>query len=356
MTMELDLGPEAKKFRDEVRSFLEANQPDGDLRGLDEQQVAFGNSPAAKAWADKLADNGFMCVSWPKEFGGRGLTGIEVAVLNEEFARAHVPRVTRGMGEWLVGPSIIVHGTDEQKAKFLPRIIDGDGPLLPGLLRARRRFRPRGTEDPRRDRRRRDRHHRPEGVDLRRAAGEHDVLPLPHRSRRAETQGHLLRAAADVNGRTARPNGIELRPIKQITGGAGFTETFLTDARAPVANAIGGLHNGWQVTMTTLGNERGGNATTQHVRFTKEFWDLVSEAQKRGKTDDAVMRQELAQRVHQRRDHAVQRPAHLERSRGKEGAGSRLGAQQDVLVRAPPVVRRSRARRARHGRDGHEVD
>ncbi|MEY2470342.1 MAG: hypothetical protein QOF21_3040, partial [Actinomycetota bacterium] len=80
MTMEIDLGPEAKKFRDEVRSFLEANQPEGDLRGLDEQQVAFGNSPAAKAWADKLAENGFMCVSWPKEFGGRGLTGIEVAV------------------------------------------------------------------------------------------------------------------------------------------------------------------------------------------------------------------------------------------------------------------------------------
>ena len=89
-------------------------------------------------------------------------------------------------------------------------------------------------------------------------------------------------------------NGIELRPIKQITGGAGFTETFLTEARAPVANVIGGLHNGWRVTMTTLGNERGGNATTQHVRFTKEFWDLVAEAQKRGKADDPVMRQNFA--------------------------------------------------------------
>ena len=61
MTMELDLGPEAKKFRDEVRSFLEANQPDGDLRGLDEQQVAFGNNPAAKAWADKLAEPTASC-------------------------------------------------------------------------------------------------------------------------------------------------------------------------------------------------------------------------------------------------------------------------------------------------------
>jgi len=89
-------------------------------------------------------------------------------------------------------------------------------------------------------------------------------------------------------------NGIELRPIKQITGGAHFTETFLTEARAPLANVIGGLHNGWRVTMTTLGNERGGNATTQHVRFQKEFWDLVDEARKRGRTDEPVLRQELA--------------------------------------------------------------
>src|SRR5579859_3989548 len=91
MTMELDLGPEAKKFRDEVRMFLEANQPEG-LGGMDEEQAAFANTPEAKAWADKLAEHGFMCVSWPKEFGGRGLSGIEVAVLNEEFARVKVPR------------------------------------------------------------------------------------------------------------------------------------------------------------------------------------------------------------------------------------------------------------------------
>ena len=64
-----------------------------------------------------------------------------------------------------------------------------------------------------------------------------------------------------------------------------FTETFITEARAPLFNVIGGLHNGWRVTMTTLGNERGGNATTQHVQYTKQFWDAVDEVRKLGRRD-----------------------------------------------------------------------
>jgi alkylation response protein AidB-like acyl-CoA dehydrogenase len=89
-------------------------------------------------------------------------------------------------------------------------------------------------------------------------------------------------------------NGFELRPIKQMTGSAHFTETFITEARAPLFNVIGGLHNGWRVTMTTLGNERGGNATTQHVQFTKQFWSAVEEIRRRGRSDDPTVRQDLA--------------------------------------------------------------
>ena len=93
-----------------------------------------------------------------------------------------MPRVTRGMGEWLVGPSIIVHGTDEQKAKFLPRIIDGTDRYCQGFSEPDAGSDLAGLEDARRRRRRRGRDHRAEGVDLGRADGEHDVLPVPHRS------------------------------------------------------------------------------------------------------------------------------------------------------------------------------
>src|SRR5207253_5047606 len=89
--------------------------------------------PGIREWTDKLAAAGYVCVSWPTEYGGRGLSGVENAVMNEEFARAGVPRMTRGMGESLVGPSIIVHGTDEQKAHFLPRIINGDDRYCQGF-------------------------------------------------------------------------------------------------------------------------------------------------------------------------------------------------------------------------------
>jgi alkylation response protein AidB-like acyl-CoA dehydrogenase len=292
MPMELDLGPEAKQFRDEVREWLEANRPE-ELVGVDEQRASFGNGAAFKAWADKLAGAGFMCVSWPKEFGGRGLTGVEVAVMNEEFARADVPRVTRGMGEWLVGPSIIVHGTDEQKARFLPRIISGEDRYCQGFSE------PDAGSDL-------------AGLKTRGVVDGDEVVITGQKvwtsgAQLANMMFCLCRTDPDapkhkgisyvllpMQKEDGSSNGIELRPIKQITGGAHFTETFLTEARAPLDNVIGGLHNGWRVTMTTLGNERGGNATTQHVRFQKEFWDLVDEARKRGRTDEPVLRQELA--------------------------------------------------------------
>ena len=216
MPTELDLGPSARAFRDEVRGWLEANRPE-ELAGVEAEQLALQRVPGAEGWARKLHEAGLMCVSWPKEYGGRGLGGVEVAVLNEEFARAGVPRLTRGMGEWLVGPSIIVWGSDEQKAHFLPRIIDGTDRYCQGF------------SEP--------------------DAGSDQSL---------------------------------------------FTETFITEARAPLFNVISGVHGGWRVTMTTLGNERGGNATTQHVQYEKQFRAVLDEVRKLGRETDPIVRQHLA--------------------------------------------------------------
>ncbi len=292
MTVEIDLGPGAGAFRNELRQWLEANAPD-DLAGVDEREAAFGNLQALQPWARKLYEAGYLCVSWPVEFGGRGLGGVEVAVMNEEFARAGVPRVTRGMGEWLVGPSIIVWGTDEQKAHFLPRIIDGTDRYCQGF------------SEP------------DAGSDLAslttRGVVDGDEVVIT--GQKVWTSGAQLanmmfclcrtdpdapkhRGISYVLTPMSRPdgssNGFELRPIKQLNGGAGFTETFITEARAPLRNVIGGLNNGWRVTMTTLGNERGGNATTQHVQYAKQFWDAVEMTRSIGKSDDPLVRQRLA--------------------------------------------------------------
>jgi alkylation response protein AidB-like acyl-CoA dehydrogenase len=288
----LDLGPEAEAFRDEVREWLAANRPD-ELVGVDLERAMFGDGPGIKEWTAKLHEARFLCVAWPEEYGGRGLTGIEVSVLNDEFARAGVPRVTRGMGEWLVGPSIIVWGTDEQKAYFLPRIIDGTDRYCQGF------------SEP------------DAGSDLAslKTRGIVDGDEVVITGQKVWTSGAtvanmmfcLCRTDPDAPKHQGisyvltpmkladgSNNGFELRPIRQPTGSSHFTETFITEARAPLFNVIGGLNNGWRVTMTTLGNERGGNATTQHVQYTKQFWDAVDVVRGKGLERDPLVRQDLA--------------------------------------------------------------
>jgi alkylation response protein AidB-like acyl-CoA dehydrogenase len=88
--------------------------------------------------------------------------------------------------------------------------------------------------------------------------------------------------------------GVEYRPIRQMSGASEFCEDFLDGVRAPLFNVIGGLNNGWRVAMTTLGHERGGQATTAHLGYEREFWELVDTARKYGKTADPLVRQQLA--------------------------------------------------------------
>ncbi|HYZ98054.1 MAG TPA: acyl-CoA dehydrogenase family protein [Acidimicrobiales bacterium] len=290
--MELDLGPDASAFRDEVRGWLEANRPD-ELVGVEVEPGAARGNPALEAWAEKLHRAGLMCVAWPKEFGGRGLTGVEVAVLNEEFARAGVPRLTRGMGEGLVGPSIIVWGTDEQKAHFLPRIIDGTDRYCQGFSE------PNAGSDL-------------AGLTTRGVVDGDEIVVTGQKvwtsgAQAANVMFCLCRTDPEapkhegisyvlvpMRREDGSSNGFELRPIRQITGASRFTETFITEARAPRFNVIGGLHEGWRVAMTTLGNERGGNATTQHVQHRRQFDRAVDEVRKRGRAEDALVRQQLA--------------------------------------------------------------
>jgi alkylation response protein AidB-like acyl-CoA dehydrogenase len=288
----LELDDDARAFQLEVREWLAANAPD-ELKGVRiTLQSDNAQRPLLKQWADKLLEAGYMCVGWPTEYGGGGLGGVEVALLNEEFHRAGVPRVTRGMGEWLVGPSIISHGTEEQKEHFLPRIISGEDRYCQGFSEPNAgsdlaSLRTRGTLD---------------GDDIvvngqkvwTSGFGNATMLfclcRTDEEARKHEGISYVL-IPLEVDG---EPNGVEFRPIKQMTGDGHFAETFISDARAPQFNIIGGLNNGWRVTMTTLSNERGGNATTQHVGFQEELWRLIDEARRLGRLDDPQVRDELA--------------------------------------------------------------
>ncbi|MHB1924002.1 MAG: acyl-CoA dehydrogenase family protein [Acidimicrobiales bacterium] len=292
--MKLDLGPEYEAFRGEMSDWIEANRPDG-LEDLDERAMYMGTAgltgkaaEAYETWSQRLLEARLICPHWPESVGGRGLTGVHMAILNEEFARAGVPRVTRGMGESLVGPSIIVHGSEEQKAHFLPRIISGQDRYCQGFSEPDHGSDLGGVET--------------------RAVVDGDEVVI-HGSKVWTSGAHLAnmifilcRTDPDVPKHRGlsyvlaplKDNGIEMRPLRQPSGASGFCQEFIEGARAPLFNVIGGLNNGWRVAMTTLGNERGGGATTQHLRYEKEFWDLVDETRKRGRSTEALVRQDLA--------------------------------------------------------------
>jgi alkylation response protein AidB-like acyl-CoA dehydrogenase len=298
--MDLDLGPEIARFRAELRDWIAAEAPDG-LAELADWTMAVTTGgyrgdltaamahPAYAEWERRLAAARLICPQWPEEYGGQGLDAVRLAVLNEEFHRARVPRVLRGMGEALVGPSVIVHGTPEQRAYFLPRIVSGADVYCQGFSEPGH-----GSDLA--------------AVETRgRITGGGQIEITGQKvwtsgASRATMMFLLCRTDPDVDKHAGLSyvlipfTGPEVtyRPIRQMSGAAEFFEDFLDGVRAPLFNVIGGLNNGWRVAMTTLGHERGGRATVQYLGYEREFWELVDTARKYGKTADPLVRQQLA--------------------------------------------------------------
>ncbi len=285
--MDLTYPPDAEEFRTQIRDWLEKNLPEG----WGEPGFSMSKSERRKfneEWTDKLRQGGWICASWPTEYGGRGLTLLQQVVLNEEFARAQAPLRADFFGDTLVGPTILQWGTEEQKRQYIPGILDGSISWCQGF------------SEP--------------------DAGS-DLASL---STRAELDGDewvingqkvwttqaqfadyiflLARTNPDAPKHAGisyllvpmKQDGVEVRPIAQVDGSADFNEVFFTNARAPRENVIGGVDNGWKVAMTTLGFERGSSATTGHRRFARELDAIIAEARARGKTSDPLVRQRLA--------------------------------------------------------------
>jgi alkylation response protein AidB-like acyl-CoA dehydrogenase len=298
--MDLDLGPEIARFRAELRDWIAVEAPDGLAELADwnmavtaggyrrEQLAVAAAHPAHTEWERKLAAARLICPQWPEEFGGQGMDAVRLAVLNEEFHRVGLPRVHRGMGESLVGPSVIVHGTPAQRARFLPRIISGtdvycQGFSEPGHGSDLASVETRGVID---------------GDEIvitgqkvwtSGASRATMMFLLCRTDPAAEKHAGISYVLIPFTG-----PGVEYRPIRQMSGASEFCEDFLDGVRAPLFNVIGGLNNGWRVAMTTLGHERGGQATTAHLGYEREFWELVDTARKYGKSADPLVRQQLA--------------------------------------------------------------
>ncbi|MEV5002384.1 acyl-CoA dehydrogenase family protein [Nocardioides sp. LML1-1-1.1] len=290
--MDLTESAEDRAFREEVRTWL-ADHLTGEwaaLRGLGGPGREHEAHDERLAWNRHLAEHGWTALGWPTEHGGRGLSLWQQVVFHEEYARANAPAGVNHLGEQLLGPTLIAFGTPEQQRRFLPEIV------------AVRELWAQGYSEP--------------------DAGS-DLANVQTRARRDESTGEWvidgqkvwtsLAHLADwcfVVARTEAGSerhaglsfllvpldqeGVEIRPIEQLTGGSEFNEVFFTGARTAGELVIGEPGRGWGVAMGLLGFERGVSTLGQTVGFARELDSVVARARANGAIDDPVIRDRLA--------------------------------------------------------------
>ncbi len=245
--MQLRDSPEEAAFREEVQAWIAANLPD-ELRGRRGGATRF--EEWGREWSRKLGDAGYAAISWPKEYGGGGAPYSHQAILLEELAKAQAPGHINVIGLGMAGPTIIARGTDEQKARHLPKILSAEeiwcqGFSEPGAGSDLAAVRTRAE--------RRDGHYVVNGQKVWSSLAhlaDWCILVTLEDPDAPRYQG-LTYLLVDMHS-----PGVETRPLTQITGEAEFNEIFFTDVEVPVENVVGAPGEGWQVAMTTLMHER----------------------------------------------------------------------------------------------------
>jgi alkylation response protein AidB-like acyl-CoA dehydrogenase len=280
--MDLNYTPEDVAFRKQVRAWLEQNLPRTEIKTLEDR----------RAWHRKLYEAGYLGMGWPKEYGGGGARPMEQAIVADELARANAPAPTNSLGLGIVGPTIVVHGTDAQKRRYLKKILTAEE------LWCQLYSEPNAGSDL---------------AALRTTAedkGDHFVVNGQKIWTSGGSIAHWGLLLARTNPGVAkhkgitcflinmRQPGIDVRPLKQITGSSEFSEVFMTNARVEKSDQIGALGEGWAIAQTTLGYERGGRALARITTYASQYSKLAEAARRlkrhgRPLIDNPVVRQKL---------------------------------------------------------------
>jgi alkylation response protein AidB-like acyl-CoA dehydrogenase len=247
---------------------------------------------ACLAWHRRLHAGGWVGISWPREYGGRGATLVEQMIFQEEMVRAGAPPGVNTIGLMLVGPALMEWGSEAQKRRHLPAILAADeiwcqGFSEPGAGSDLAALRTRATLD----------------GDTFRVSGQKVWTSNAHRSQwcillvRTDPEAGKHDGISCLLVEMGSP-GISVRPLVQLTGDAEFNEVFFDDVRVPRAQLLGPLHAGWRVAITVLMYERAGlgNQTNLH-HYTRLLLELARRTRRNGSTagGDPVLRQALAQ-------------------------------------------------------------
>ncbi|HJQ35657.1 MAG TPA: acyl-CoA dehydrogenase [Thermoanaerobaculia bacterium] len=275
--MDLNLTPDEQAFRDEFRAWLREHV--APAKTVDE----------LKHWQRTLFEGGWAGISWPKQYGGRGATLIQSAIFQEELALADAPHLIGTIGLSLVGPTIIAMGSDEQKARYLSKILSGEEIWCQGFSEPNA------------------------GSDLAalgaRALRDGDDFVV-NGQKIWTSFAHiadwcLLLVRTDFEepkhkGITCllvdmHSPGISVRPLRMMSGDAGFNEVFFENVRVPSSQVLGKVNEGWTTAITALMNERANLGTGVQVIFRRNLNALIARARSMNRTADPLVRQKLAQ-------------------------------------------------------------
>src|SRR3954452_18238923 len=277
--------PEEQAFAVEVREWLAATLGEGPLFASFDEEVEWG-----RQWQARLAAERWVGLHWPAEYGGRGASPVQVAMFNAEYARIRAPQLVNRVGLNLAGPTLLAHGTDKQKERWLAKILTaaeiwcqlfsepGAGSDLASLA-----TKATPTDD---------------GWLL---SGQKVWTSYAQYARWGICLARTDPDAPKHKGISylvvdMQADGIDVRPLTQITGEAEFNEVFLDEVFVPADHLVGELNQGWAVANTTLAHERGTNFPFKeqvvHEVYLGELW---AEADRRGKLDEPQVVDELAQ-------------------------------------------------------------
>jgi len=292
--MDFSYSPAELEFREEVRAWIDANIP-GDFgsEAWPKPDDPEAYKKVAFDWMTRLYEGGWVGIDWPKEYGGRAATPIEQFIFMEEMSKYETPPTYNTIGVGMAGPTIMAHGSDEQKERYLQKILSGEEIWCQGFSE------PNAGSDL---------------AALKTSAvddGDHYVV---NGQKIWTSVAHLadfciLVARTDSSGAKHQgmtyllvdmhSDGVEVRPLHQITGDPEFNEVFFKDVRVPKANVLGGEGNGWMVAITTLMHERMNIAALLYGRIKKTLLEVVELTQTitrngRPLCEDPVIRRKLA--------------------------------------------------------------
>jgi len=286
--MDLTFDEPELAFREELRGWLAANPPDPEPReGGEDAHYAWRRS-----WQRRLYEAGWAAPSWPAEYGGRGATLTQSAIYFEEIGRARVPMAANVLGLLLGGPTLMVWGSEAQKERHLPPILSAEeiwcqGFSEPDAGSDLASLKTRAVRDPA----------HPDGWVV---SGQKVWTSGAQYSKWCMLVARTDSEAPKHKGLTyflldMQQEGVQVRPLRQITGEAEFNELFIEEAHVSDENVIGGVGNGWKVALTTLMNERAGLGFALQVRLRQLLDDTIAAARERGLLEDPLYADALAE-------------------------------------------------------------